>query len=147
MTHQKDGDGKFSVVKAMTEKFWWLQDWWPNFFGCNMINNLNLFLFANHNECNPSMTHDFPTSILMNVTNASRWMLMWRSMQNRHIMLVLTTLLVVVDFWNGLKPKSTTWYSHFFLIEYDDNRWKEMFRMLKNALFDIAKELCAHLLK
>jgi hypothetical protein len=144
MTHQKYGDGKFSIVKAMTNSFWWLQDWWPKLFGRNMINNLNLFLVANHNKSNPSMTHDFPTSI---VTNASRWTLMWHSMQNRHIMLVLMTLLIVVDFWNGFKPKNTTSYSHFLLIEYDDNRWTKMFRMLKNALFDIAKELCAHLLK
>jgi hypothetical protein len=56
-------------------------------------------------------------------------------------------LLVVKDLGHWVKPKITTWYSNFRLVEYDDNRWREMFRMLKNALFNIARKLCPHLLK
>jgi len=55
--------------------------------------------------------------------------------------------LVAKDLAHWVKPKSTTWYSHFLLVEYDDNRWREMFRMLKNALFNIVRKLCPHHLK
>jgi hypothetical protein len=56
-------------------------------------------------------------------------------------------LLVAKDLGHWVKPKSTTWYSHFLLIEYDDNRWREMSKMLKNACFNIARKLCLHFLK
>jgi hypothetical protein len=53
----------------------------------------NLFLVANHNESSPSVTKDFPTSILMDTTNMLGWTPTWRPTQNGHIILVLTTLL------------------------------------------------------
>jgi hypothetical protein len=56
-------------------------------------------------------------------------------------------LLVAKDLGRWVKPKSTTSYSHFLLIEFNENRWREMFRMLNNALFNIARKLCLHLLK
>jgi len=77
MTYQKGGDGKFSIAKATMGNFRSLHDWWSKIFGHNKISDQNPFLVTNHNEGNPSMTQDFPTSILMNTTNASRQMLMW----------------------------------------------------------------------
>ncbi len=56
-------------------------------------------------------------------------------------------LLVAKDLGHWVTPRNVTWYSHFFLFKYDGNRWKEMFRLLKNALSDIAKKLHPYLLK
>jgi len=56
-------------------------------------------------------------------------------------------LLVAKDLGHWVKPKNTTWYSHSFLVKYGDNRGREMFRMLKSALFNIARKLCPCLLK
>ncbi len=56
-------------------------------------------------------------------------------------------LVVVKDLGHWVKPKNNTQYSHLLLIEYDDNIWREMFRMLNNAYFNIARKLCPHLLK
>jgi hypothetical protein len=125
-------NGKVLVIARLATKI----------FRSHHVSNQNLFLVTNHNKGNPSMTQDFPTSILMNATNASIWMLMWHLMQNRRIALVLITLLVVEDFWNGLKPKSTTWYSHFSslnMMTIDGNKCVECRRMhcltlLKNCV-------------
>lgn len=38
-------------------------------------------------------------------------------------------------------PRSTTWFSHFLLTEYDDCRWVENFRMSKASIFSIANML------
>ena len=56
-----------------------------------------------------------------------------------------TSLSVFPDdlgYW--VKPRSTTWFSHFLLFEYDDRRWLEMFRMTKGSIFAFADLLAPH---
>jgi len=44
-----------------------------------------------------------------------------------------------ISYW--VKPRSTTWFSHFLLEEYDNTRWILMFRMPKNYVFALAELL------
>lgn len=44
-----------------------------------------------------------------------------------------------VGFW--VKPRSTTWFSRFLLEEYGDDRWIQLFRMTKLALWALADVL------
>jgi hypothetical protein len=62
-------------------------------FNHHMISNWDPFSIANHIKGNPSVTKDFLTFALMDMTNMSGWMSMWHPTQNGHITLVLTTLL------------------------------------------------------
>ncbi len=72
-------------------------------------------------------------------------MLAFATLHNYHIS--YNMLLVAKDLGHWVKPRNVTWYSHFFFTKYDNNRWTKMFRLLKNALFDIAKKLHPYLLK
>jgi hypothetical protein len=40
-----------------------------------------------------------------------------------------------------VKPKSTTWFSRFLLIEFNENKWIKHFRMTKKTLFRIVNQL------
>jgi hypothetical protein len=48
-----------------------------------------------------------------------------------------------VGWW--VKPRSTTWFSRFFLFEYDDSRWIENFRMSKSSLLNLSRMLAPHI--
>ncbi len=74
-----------------------------------------------------------------------RIVLAFATLHNYHIS--YNMLLVAKDLGHKVKPRNVTWYSHFFLFKYYSNRWKEMFRLLKNALSNIAKKLHPYLLK
>lgn len=50
-----------------------------------------------------------------------------------------------VGFW--VKPRSTTWFSHFLLTQYDNNRWVTMFRMTKPCVLELAELLRPHVEK
>jgi hypothetical protein len=50
-----------------------------------------------------------------------------------------------LGFW--VKPRSTTWFSCFLLEQYDNNRWVQMFRMTKPAVFALAGLLKPHVEK
>jgi hypothetical protein len=50
-----------------------------------------------------------------------------------------------LGFW--VKPRSTTWFSKFLLGHYDDDRWIQMFRMTKVAVFSLADLLRPHVEK
>jgi hypothetical protein len=66
--------------------------------------NRNMFSVANCNGGNLSMTKDFLTFVLTNVTKALRQMSTWCLMQNGRVMSILKTL----DFWrkSQLIPRS-----------------------------------------
>jgi hypothetical protein len=44
-----------------------------------------------------------------------------------------------LGFW--VKPKGTTWFSHFLFTEFDDKRWVENFCMAKATIFHIVADL------
>ena len=44
-----------------------------------------------------------------------------------------------LSYW--VKPRSTTWFSHFLLEQYDNSRWLSMFRMTKDSVFSLAELL------
>jgi hypothetical protein len=44
-----------------------------------------------------------------------------------------------MKYW--VKPKSTTWFSKFFVMEFDEERWVENFCITKHNLFNIANHL------
>jgi hypothetical protein len=46
-----------------------------------------------------------------------------------------------------VKPRSTTWFSDFFISLYDDSRWIEQFRMDKEAVVDVCARLRPHIEK
>jgi hypothetical protein len=46
-----------------------------------------------------------------------------------------------------VKPRSTTWFSHFLLEQYDDQGWVQMFRMTKPAVSILADLLRPHIKK
>lgn len=46
-----------------------------------------------------------------------------------------------------MKPRSTTWFSDFFIFLYSDSRWIEQFRMDKAAVADLWSRLCPHIQK
>lgn len=50
-----------------------------------------------------------------------------------------------LGFW--VKPRSTTWFSRFLLDQYDNNRWIQMFRLTKPAMFALAGLLRPHVEK
>ena len=41
----------------------------------------------------------------------------------------------------SVKPRSTTWFSRFFLEQHDNSRWLSMFRMTKDSVFSLAELL------
>jgi low temperature requirement protein LtrA len=45
-----------------------------------------------------------------------------------------------------VKPRSTTWFSHFLIEQYDDQRWMQMFRMTQ-VVFSLANSLRPHVEK
>jgi hypothetical protein len=47
-----------------------------------------------------------------------------------------------LDFW--MKPRSTTWFSRFLMEQYDEQRWIQMFRMAKPAVFVLVDVLQPH---
>jgi hypothetical protein len=48
---------------------------------------------------------------------------------------------LTAELGNWVKPRSTTWFSIFLLIEYDNDCWLQKFHMTKGTLFDIANQL------
>jgi hypothetical protein len=48
---------------------------------------------------------------------------------------------LTVELGNWVQPRSTTWFSIFLLIEYDNDCWLQKFHMTKGTLFDIANQL------
>jgi hypothetical protein len=48
-----------------------------------------------------------------------------------------------VGWW--VKPRSTTWFSRFFLFEYDDSRWIEIFFISKSSLLNLSRMLAPHI--
>jgi hypothetical protein len=44
-----------------------------------------------------------------------------------------------LGFW--VRPRSTTWFSHFVVEEFEDDRWIQCFRMTKRAVFFLAEML------
>ena len=50
-----------------------------------------------------------------------------------------------LGYW--VKLRSTTWFSHFLLSEYDDRRWIQIFQMTKHAIFVLADLLAPHVQK
>ena len=71
---------------------------------------------------------------------------------NTVVSLVLCDFLVVhvgnlldPDVGWRLKPRSTTWFSRFFLFEYDDFRWIEIFCMSKPNLLNLSRMLVPHI--
>jgi hypothetical protein len=48
-----------------------------------------------------------------------------------------------VGWW--VKSQSTTWFSRFFLFEYDDSIWIENFRMSKSSLLNLSRMLAPHI--
>ncbi len=48
---------------------------------------------------------------------------------------------LIAKLGHGIKPRSTTWFSIFLLIEYDNDWWLQKFHMTKRTLFDIAIQL------
>ena len=50
-----------------------------------------------------------------------------------------------LGFW--VKPQSTTWFSRFLLVQYDNHCWMKMFWMSKLAVFALADFLKPHLQK
>jgi hypothetical protein len=48
---------------------------------------------------------------------------------------------LTAELGHWVKPRSTTWFSIFLLIEYDNDCWLENFHMTKGTLFDIANQL------
>jgi hypothetical protein len=44
-----------------------------------------------------------------------------------------------LGFW--ILPRSTTWFSHFLLHEYDDRRWVQNFRFTKDIVFQMSNVL------
>lgn len=48
---------------------------------------------------------------------------------------------LTAELGHWVKPRSTTWFSIFLLIEYDNDCWLEKFHMTKETLFDIANQL------
>jgi hypothetical protein len=48
-----------------------------------------------------------------------------------------------VGWW--VKSRSTTWFSRFFLFEYNDSRWIENFRMSKSSLLNLSRMLASHI--
>ena len=55
-----------------------------------------------------------------------------------------TTLLDQELGW-WVMPRSTSWFSRFVLLEYDDNRWLENFRMTKASVFSLTNLLRPHI--
>jgi hypothetical protein len=50
-----------------------------------------------------------------------------------------------LGFW--VKPRSTTWFSRFLLNQYGEERWIQMFRMTKPAVFALSDLLKPHIQK
>lgn len=48
---------------------------------------------------------------------------------------------LTAELGHWVKPRSTTWFSIFLLIEYVNDCWLENFHMTKGTLFDIANQL------
>ncbi len=64
-----------------------------------------------------------------------------------HLQLQNCLLVLSQELGHWVKPRSTTWFSQFLLIEYDDDRLVENFRMTKTTLFRIANQLQPMLMK
>ncbi len=58
-----------------------------------------------------------------------------------HLQLCNSLLVLSQDLGHWVKPRSTTWFSWFLLIEYDDDRWVKKFKMTKTTLFRITNQL------
>jgi hypothetical protein len=43
--------------------------------------------------------------------------------------------------WWWVKPRSTTWFSHFLMTVYDGPRWIDHFRMSKEIVFETCNKL------
>ncbi len=50
-------------------------------------------------------------------------------------------LVLSQDLGHWVKPRSTTWFSRFLLIEFNENKWIKHFRMTKTTLFRIVNQL------
>ncbi len=51
----------------------------------------------------------------------------------------LSMLSIELGYW--VKPRSTTWFSRFLLIEFEEDRWLKICHMNKVMLFNIAIDL------
>jgi hypothetical protein len=51
------------------------------------------------------------------------------------------------DFGLWVKPRSTAWFSHFVIDQFDDDRWMQHFRMTKAAVFRLVDILSLHMRK
>jgi hypothetical protein len=61
------------------------------------------------------------------------------SLHNRKM--VYNAKYLTAELGHGVKPRSTTWFSIFLLIEYDNDWWLQKFHMTRGTLFDIAIQL------
>jgi hypothetical protein len=67
------------------------------------------------------------------------------ALYNFRVCNVFTLLDEDLGFW--VKPRSTTWFSRFLLSQYGQERWIQMFRMTKPAVFALSDLLKPHIQK
>jgi len=94
---------------------------------------------SNHGLCFklPIVLSLIPSFYNFNPTPKMSTKLLFTIIVFHHLQLCNNLLVLSQDLRHWVKVKSTTWFSKFLLIKYDDDRWVDNFKMTKATLFRI----------
>jgi len=85
-------------------------------------------------ETDAEMTLDFLEASVMDTLS-----LLSTTLHNYRLCFVAYPIIDEISTW--VKSRSTIWFSHFLLEEYNNSRWISMFRMTKGSVFALAEIL------